>query len=297
MADLHSDLIEKEFSSVDAVALSPLVRRITAPNSGPMTGPGTNTYLLGRDDITVIDPGPNIESHVNAIYRAGGDNIKRIVVTHTHPDHSPAAVPLAKLCGADLIGCTISDDGHQDRSFKPDVDLYPQMLIEARDHSLDAIATPGHVGNHYCFYLREERMVFTGDHIMQGSTVVIIPPSGDMADYISSLQALLAFQVDCLAPAHGHLMARAEKVVREIIDHRLARETKVIAGLQQHPNASLNQLVDVVYHDVDPRLKRIAGLSLWAHLLKLEKEGRARKRSEEHWLYGDELWSLTRTKD
>lgn len=295
MADLHSSIVERDIRSDVATRLSPLVQRITAPNPGPMTGPGTNTYLLGVDEITVVDPGPKIDSHINAIKKAGGDKITRVIVTHTHPDHSPAAKPLADACGAELIGCVIADDGHQDRSFVPTVSLSPEQLIKAKDHSIDAVFTPGHVGNHFCFYLREDKMLFTGDHIMQGATVVIIPPSGDMADYIHSLQSLLHYDIDHLAPAHGHLMAEAHRVVQEIIDHRLARENKVIAGLKRFPNTSLDKLLETVYNDVDPRLLRIAKLSLWAHLLKLEKENRAAKHSEDHWLFGEELWRLQGT--
>ncbi len=186
----------------------------------------------------------------------------------------------------------LADDGHQDRSFVPDFSLQPDSTIKAGDHCIEAVFTPGHVGNHYCFYLREDKMLFTGDHIMQGATVVIIPPSGDMRDYIDSLKKLLNYSLNFLAPAHGHLMSEAHRVIQEIIDHRLSREDKVVAALTQSPNNSLDQLMGTVYADVDPRLHRIAKLSLWAHLLKLEKDQRAEKHSEDHWLFGDELWSL-----
>lgn len=293
MADLHTSVVKKEIRPGVAVRLSPLVQRITAPNAGPMTGPGTNTYLLGAEEITVIDPGPKIDSHIEAIVKTGGNKITRVLVTHTHPDHSPAAKPLADACGAELIGCVLADDGHQDRTFEPTIPLVPDQLIQAKDHCIDAVFTPGHVGNHYCFYVREDKLLFTGDHIMQGATVVIIPPSGDMADYIQSLQKLLAYDITYLAPAHGHLMSEAHRVIQEIIDHRLAREMKVVEGLRRSPNTSLDKLMEFVYADVDPRLQRIAKLSLWAHLLKLEKQNRAAKHSEDHWLFGDELWALT----
>ncbi|MCW8194321.1 MBL fold metallo-hydrolase [Proteobacteria bacterium 005FR1] len=257
-----------------------------------MTGPGTNTYLIGRDEITVIDPGPNIPSHVEAILRAGEGRIRRILVTHTHPDHSPAAKPIAAATGAKQFGCLLEDDGHQDLSFNADVELQPGQKIQASDHSIEALYTPGHVGNHYCFHLAEENMVFTGDHIMQGSTVVIIPPSGDMFDYINSLRLLTTYPVDVLAPAHGHLMNDAQRVVNELIAHRMGREEKVVAALQQLPDSTLDQLMDIVYADVDKRLYKIAKLSLWAHLLKLEKDGRASKHAEKHWLFDDELWRL-----
>jgi len=292
VADLHSTVVEIPIEPGTPATMSALVSRITAPNAGPMTGPGTNTYLIGNNDITVLDPGPAIESHIDAIVKAGNNRIKHIVVTHTHPDHSPAAKMLAEKTGASLIGSVIIDDGHQDKSFVPTVHLHNGYRVTTDDYHLEAIYTPGHVGNHYCFWLAEDKMLFTGDHIMQGATVVIIPPSGDMSDYVRSLQLLLDYEIDLLAPAHGHLMADAHRVVQQIIDHRLSREEKVCDALRLTPNASLDKLMEYVYADVDQRLYRIAKLSLWAHLLKLEKENRAEKHAEQHWLYDDELWRL-----
>jgi len=295
VADLHSTVVEKPIHPGEPIQLTPLVRRITAPNPGPMTGPGTNTFLIGKNDITVVDPGPLIDSHIEAILSAGDGKIKRIVVTHTHPDHSPAAKPLALATGAELIGSVIHDDGHQDTSFEPTMTLKhcENVDVTNNEYNLKALHTPGHVGNHFCLWLEEEKMLFTGDHIMQGTTVVIIPPSGDMADYIRSLKLLLEYDIDLLAPAHGHLMASAHAVVQEIINHRLGREEKVVAALKQFPNTSLDQLMEAVYADVDKRLFHIAKLSLWAHLLKLEKDKRAVKHAESHWLFGDEVWRLT----
>ncbi|MGI1678556.1 MAG: MBL fold metallo-hydrolase [Cellvibrionaceae bacterium] len=259
-----------------------------------MTGPGTNTFLIGTDDITVVDPGPLIDSHVEAILSAGDGKIKRVVVTHTHPDHSPSAKPIALATGAELIGSVIQDDGHQDRSFEPTIELKhcENIVVKNNEYTLKPLHTPGHVGNHFCFWLAEDKMLFTGDHIMQGTTVVIIPPSGDMADYIRSLKLLLDYDIELLAPAHGHLMGEAHAVVQEIIDHRLGREEKVVAALKNFPNTTLDKLMETVYADVDKRLFQIAKLSLWAHLLKLEKDKRAVKHAENHWLFGDEVWSL-----
>lgn len=292
MADLHSNIIEKDIIPGEAIRLSDLVVRITAPNAGPMTGPGTNTYLVGKSDITVIDPGPNIASHVQAILQAGEGKIRRVAVTHTHPDHSPAAKPIAEATAATLFGSLLDDDGHQDLSFKPHHELRHGDKITGTDACIEALYTPGHVGNHFCFYLPEERTIFTGDHIMQGATVVIIPPSGNMLDYITSLDLLTRYDVERLAPAHGHLMADAHQVARDLIKHRLGREAKVISALEQSPDATLDQLMDIVYADVDKRLYKIAKLSLWAHLLKLEREDRASKHAEKHWLFDDELWRL-----
>ncbi|GAB1259309.1 MBL fold metallo-hydrolase [Aurantivibrio plasticivorans] len=293
MADLHTSVVEKTITVGSAIQVSPKVRRITAPNAGPMTGPGTNTFLIGDDDVTVLDPGPAIDSHIDAIIEACGGKLNKVVVTHTHADHSPAAKLLKEKTGAQLFGSLLADDAHQDKSFVPDVTLTHLQQIPSDEYQLSALHTPGHVGNHFCFYLADDRMVFTGDHIMQGATVVIIPPSGDMADYIASLKLLLEYDIELLAPAHGHLMASAHEVVQQIIDHRLSREVKVITGLKRSPDSSLDTLMREVYADVDERLYRIAKLSLWAHLLKLEKEGRARKHAEQHWLYDDELWLYT----
>lgn len=296
MADLHSSIIEADITPGKPVRLSERVSRITAPNPGPMTGPGTNTYLVGTDEITVIDPGPNIDSHVQAILDAGGDRIRHVAVTHTHPDHSPAAMPIAEVTGAELYGAVLDDDGHQDQSFQPTVELQPGQVLATPEYSIEALFTPGHVGNHYCFYLRDENTVFTGDHIMQGTTVVIIPPSGDMLDYIESLQLLTRHEVDRLAPAHGHLMTDAHGIVSALVGHRLGREEKVVEALRQRPDSNLDRLMDIAYADLpDPRLYKIARLSLWAHLLKLEREGRAEKHAEKHWLFDDELWRLAET--
>lgn len=294
MADLFSTIIEKPIVSTEAAQLTPLVRRITAPNPSPMTGPGTNTFLVGNDDVTVIDPGPLIDSHIETILSAGNGKIKRILVTHTHPDHSPSALPLARATGAELIGAVIQDDGHQDTSFQPSIHLDHEQTFTAseNEYTIQALHTPGHVGNHFCFWLAEEKMLFTGDHIMQGTTVVIIPPSGDMADYVHSLELLLKKDIDVLAPAHGHLMGEAHGVIQSIIDHRMSREAKVIDALKQYPSTSLDQLMETVYADVDAHLLPIAKLSLWAHLLKLEKDKKAVKRAESHWLFGDEVWTL-----
>ncbi|GAB1266500.1 MBL fold metallo-hydrolase [Aurantivibrio infirmus] len=291
MADLHTSIVEKDISPGVPVRLSNLVTRITAPNSGPMTGPGTNTYLIGQQDITVVDPGPKIDSHIQAILEAGAGRIKTIAVTHTHPDHSPAALPIAQATGATLVGAVLEDDGHQDSTFKPDKQLQHGDAIVTQEYSLEGVFTPGHVGNHFCFCLPEEKMMFVGDHIMQGATVVIIPPSGDMLDYIASLQLIKQYDVELIAPAHGHLMNEAYQVVDDLVAHRLRREDKVVESLQLSPNSNLDTLMAFAYADVDKRLYKIAKLSLWAHLLKLEKEFRATKHAEDHWLFGDELWT------
>ena len=255
--------------------LNPRVRRIVAPNPGVMTGPGTNTYLLGDEHVAVLDPGPAIPSHVDAILAAAGGNIRWIVCTHTHPDHSPAWQALAEASGAQVLGGTVPQDGFQDDSFVPHRELVHDDVVACDEFTLRAVHTPGHVGNHFCFFLEEEGMMFAGDHIMNGSTVVIIPPSGDMKAYIESLQLLMKYPLQSIAPGHGDVMEDSAAVVEWLINHRLGREKKVIDGLHQLRRASIDDLVTVVYDDVDTSLHKMARLSLSAHLIKLQQENRA----------------------
>lgn len=269
------------------VQLSPLVRRITAHNPNVMTGPGTNTYLIGRDEIAVIDPGPLLEPHVDAILAACGDRLRWIIATHTHPDHSPAAAPLAAATGAVVLGNRIDNDGRQDASFGPARGFRHDELLATAGFTLRALLTPGHVGNHVCFLLEEEGLLFTGDHIMQGSTVVITPPSGDMKDYLDSLQLLRNYPVKALAPAHGQLILDPAAEIDGLIAHRLKREAKVAGVLRRVGHESLDGLVPAVYDDVDPGLYPVARLSLWAHLLKLQRDGKAQETAGEwRWLAG-----------
>lgn len=264
--------------------LSPRVRRIIAPNPSVMTGPGTNTYLVGNDEIAVVDPGPDEPSHIDAIVREGAGRIRWIVVTHTHEDHSPAATPLARATGAQLRGVAAPDDYYQDLLFTPDVSLAEEPLLATPEFSLRAVHTPGHACNHYCLLLEQEGMLFTGDHIMNGSTVVIIPPSGDMKDYLDSLEKLKTLPLRSLAPGHGELMPEPIAVVDGIIRHRLAREAKVARVLAE-AGGTLDELVERAYDDVPRAMFPMAKYSLWAHLLKLGREGRAVER--------DACWNAT----
>ena len=268
-------------------SLSAQVRRIVAPNPGLMTGPGTNTYVVGETDLVVVDPGPAEPSHVEAILDCVGDQLKFIACTHTHPDHSPAAVRLAEATGATLIGRVTADDQHQDLTFQPAAQIEDDDCISGDGWTLRAIRTPGHIDNHVCFLLEEEGMVFAGDHIMNGSTVVIVPPGGNMADYIASLRRLLDYDVKVVAPGHGELIPDCRGEVEKLVRHRLMREAKVAAALDSVPR-SLDALVVTVYDDVDPAMHEWAKLSLLAHLIKLEGEGRTSKFNVE----GVEHWSL-----
>lgn len=265
-----------------AVRLSPRVLRVTARNPGAMTGPGTNSYLVGAgEQWAVIDPGPADDRHVRALLDAAPGPIRYILVTHTHQDHSPGAVPLRSATGALLLGRTTSHRHWQDETFAPDRELrHDDRLTLASGATLRVIHTPGHASNHLCFALEEERVLFTGDHIIQGSTVVIDPPDGDMAAYIRSLESLLREPLDHLAPGHGTLIPDPHAAIQALIQHRLRRETKVLAALRRQKPAPLTSLVKSVYDDVSPQLHPLAERSLLAHLLKLEAEGRARREGD-----------------
>jgi glyoxylase-like metal-dependent hydrolase (beta-lactamase superfamily II) len=252
-----------------ARALSPLVRRIVAPNGGLMTGAGTNTYLVGIDEIAVIDPGPDDADHLEAIAGCGGDRIRWILCTHTHPDHSPGAAPLKAITGAEVLAF-----GNRD-GLKVDQRIGDGHRIEATEFRLRAIHTPGHASNHLCFFLEEERLLFSGDHVMQGSTVVIRPPDGDMAAYLESLEKLKGLRrIKAIAPAHGHVIEDPKAVLQWYIDHRLEREREVYEALQARGTAKVTILVEDIYTDVPAELHAVARYSVHAHLLKLAAEGK-----------------------
>ena len=251
-----------------ARALSPLVRRIVAPNPGMMTGPGTNTYLVGIDEIAVIDPGPDDADHLEAIAGCGGDRIRWILCTHTHPDHAPGAAALRERTGAQIAAW-----GNRD-GLKVGRRLRQGDQIEATEFRLTAHHTPGHASNHLCYYLEEERMLFSGDHVMQGSTVVIKPPDGDMTAYLASLEKVKALRLKSIAPGHGHLIEDPKPLLQWYIDHRLEREAMVYDALAARGTAKIPVLVEDIYTDVDPKLYPVAKHSVHAHLLKLAAEGR-----------------------
>lgn len=259
----------------EIVRLSDRMRRITAPNPGPMTDAGTNTYILGDEQVAVVDPGPLEQSHIDAILDGVGDKIKWVVATHTHPDHSPAVAPIAAATGAQIVGMLPEDTMFQDETFQPDWHMQHDEVINGDNFTLRAIHTPGHVSNHLCFLLDQEGVLLAGDHIMNGSTVVIVPPSGDMKAYIESLQLLASYPLVKIGPAHGELMDNPLETINWLVQHRLGREAKVVEKLSAHTSIELLQLVPSVYDDVDASLHSFAKLSLLAHLIKLEQEQRA----------------------
>lgn len=268
------------------VWLSPNVARITAPNPGPMTGPGTNSYLVGSGSRwVVIDPGPAHEGHLQALKAAlpvaAGGRPLAILATHTHRDHSPGASPLAAATGAPVWGRLAGHRMWQDDSFRPDHEPADGERLDLGDGlSLHAVHTPGHASNHLCWWLESERLLFTGDHLMQGSTVVINPPDGDMAAYLESLRTLRRAHdegtrlLHWLAPGHGFLVAEPPAVIDALVAHRLRREAKVLQALTAAPQP-LEALLPRVYDDVPAALHGVAARSLLAHLLKLQSEGRA----------------------
>lgn len=264
-----------------AVQLSARVRRVTAPNGSVMTGPGTNTYFVGDPDAqawAVIDPGPDDTSHVDAILAAAPGPIRWIFVTHTHRDHSPAAAALKARTGAVLYGRKPAHPEWQDTTFAPDRELaHGERVSVGERTTLRVVHTPGHASNHLCYLLEEEHTLFTGDHVMQGSTVVINPPDGDMAAYLASLHALRREPLQWLAPGHGFLIEHPADAIGRLIEHRLAREAKVVQALRDTAPASLDDLVARVYADVPVTRHGIARRSLIAHLQKLAAEGRAKE--------------------
>ena len=252
------------------------VTRLTAPNPGVMTGPGTNSYLVGEKDIAVIDPGPRIEAHLRKLAELGAGRIRWILATHTHVDHSPGAALLKSLTGAQVLGRPAPQHGNQDASFAPDRVLQHGDRIDLGGSTLRAIHTPGHASNHLCYMLEETGMLFTGDQVMQGSTVVINPPDGNMRAYLDALQGLIGEGAKIIAPGHGYLIGAPDKEIRRLIAHRLAREGKVTAAIARLGEPTLDELVIAVYDDVHPAIHPVAKRSLTAHLEKLTFEGTVR---------------------
>jgi glyoxylase-like metal-dependent hydrolase (beta-lactamase superfamily II) len=251
------------------------VRRLVARNPGVMTGPGTNTYLVGDERCAVIDPGPDDPVHIARILEAAGGRVTAILATHTHPDHSPAVAALAKSTGAEVFGRPAPVHGRQDATFAPTRVLNDGDSVSVGNLSVRAVHTPGHASNHLCYLLEGAGLLFSGDHIMQGSTVVIGPPDGDMEQYLQSLARLQQEPVTRIAPGHGVVIEDAQAEVARIIAHRLQREAKVVERLRRAGRVTIDALVASVYDDVDPALYPVAKGSLLAHLLKLEAEGRA----------------------
>src|SRR3954468_11489535 len=251
-------------------ALSPLVRRVVCDNPSHMTGPGTNTYLVGIDEVAVIDPGPASEQHTDAIIGgAERDRIRWIVLTHTHPDHETGATRLAEATGAQIWAYNKREPSvHVDRA------LADGDTIDGTEFRLEVLHTPGHAPNHLCFFLDEERILFTGDTILGDMYSVVSPKTGgDMAKYLATLERLKKMRLSKIAPGHGDVIEEPKARIDEYLQHRLGREKQIIAILRKHP-AKIREIVATLYVDTPEPLLDVAAKQVHAHLLKLKAEGK-----------------------
>lgn len=274
--------IDIEYGRCDQV--SPLIRRVTANNPGPFTFKGTGTYIVGKGEVAVIDPGPDDPDHLEAILAAtAGEQITHIVITHHHSDHSPLAGPLKARTGATIYGCAAASphaedskvkmEADHDLSFSPDVSLCGGGRVAGPGWTLSAIPTPGHTSNHLCFGLEEENACFSGDHIMGWSTTVITPPDGDMTDYLASLNAIRERTFTTLWPTHGPPIRDVDAFIQAYLDHRQERIDQILNALAAGP-ATIKDLVPRLYADVDPKLWPAAARSMEAAMIHLVRLGR-----------------------
>jgi glyoxylase-like metal-dependent hydrolase (beta-lactamase superfamily II) len=271
--------LEFDYGQVDQV--SPLIRRVVANNPGPFTYLGTGTYIVGRGEVAVIDPGPDLPDHLEALMAAvAGEQVTHILTTHTHSDHSPLARPMAARTGATVIGraspaglqSTIQLDEAAEGEFRPDVEVGDGQRIAGPGWTLEAIATPGHISNHVCYALLEENALFSGDHVMGWSTTVISPPHGDMTDYYASLDKVAARGFATLWPTHGPPVTEVAPFLAAYKAHRLDRERQILAELAKGPRR-IADMVPVMYAAVEPRLHPAAAHSVYAHLIHMVRQG------------------------
>ncbi len=269
------------------VALLKNVQRLTAPNAGRMTGPGTNSYLVGdaASGFIAIDPGPDDAGHIARLHAAAVGDIRMIVCTHSHPDHSPGARPLQALCAADgrpvppILGLPSAPTSRASSEFTPDRELSNGELLalsrNALEHDLTVIFTPGHAANHVCLVLAEDGLLFSGDHVLNGSTTVVDPPDGDMDDYLRSLDLLaevcLQQHIEFILPAHGYVLHDAPNVIARLKAHRLAREAKVAAAIAAVPDGAPADWLPLAYDDVPRAMWPVAERSLMAHVDRLRR--------------------------
>ena len=271
-----------------AVAVGPLVRRVLAANPSAFTFTGTQSFIVGEGEVAVIDPGPDLAEHVDALLAAiAGSQVTAIVCTHTHRDHSPASRALAAATGAPIVGCAplaLDDDGPRadasfDFDYAPDEVLADGEALEGKGWTLEAVATPGHTSNHLCFHLAETGALFSGDHVMGWSTTIVSPPDGDMAAYMASLEKLIGRDDAIYFPAHGESVDKPQAHVRALLGHRRMREKQVLRELRQGVR-EVPALVQAMYRELDPRLHPAAARSVLAHLIDLEARGTVRNEGE-----------------
>jgi glyoxylase-like metal-dependent hydrolase (beta-lactamase superfamily II) len=270
---------------------APGVRRVVCNNPSAFTFRGTNTYIIGRGRVAVMDPGPENAAHLAAVLAATqGETVTHVIVTHTHRDHSPGTAALVAATGATTYGfgphMTPPDQGGEggDHGFRPDVTVPEGGVVEGEGWRLTALHTPGHCANHLCFAMDENGVLFSADHVMGWSTSVVSPPDGDMTDYMASLDRLIARDDAVLLPGHGPAIRDPKPFLQALRAHRLEREAKVLEALTAAVMAPVEELVAPVYGPLDPKLVPAAGRSLLAHLVKLEREGVVRSSVGNNWL-------------
>ena len=275
---------EFNFEYRKAQTLTPLIRRVVADNPSPFTFKGTGTYIVGHDSVAVIDPGPLIPEHINALKRTlHKEKVTHILVTHTHRDHSPAAEPLKSFWGVKTYAYgphrldPSQEPGHSeegsDIEFTPDVTLRHGDLIKGNDWTLEALHTPGHTSNHMCYALHEDNAIFTGDHVMGWSTTVIAPPDGNMTQYMESLELMLARSEDTYWPTHGTCITNVKQFIKSMIQHRLIREQQILACLGRG-HSDIRVIVPEIYAAVDKALYPAAAQSVLSAMIRLVDTGR-----------------------
>lgn len=273
-----------KFAYGDTARVSPRIRRVIADNPGPFTYLGTGVYIVGNGKVAVIDPGPVIETHFDALKRAlAGEEVTHVLVTHSHMDHSPLAHPLAEWAGCKVYagGSAIPSESEvrmeagDDLRFKPDVLVKDGDVFKGLDWTIEAIATPGHTSNHVCFALKEENALFAGDHVMGWSTTVISPPDGHMGDYFASLEKVRARGFSAIWPTHGPPVTEVAAFLDAYITHRHAREDQIVTRLKAG-DTRIPEMVSVIYKDVDKRLHPAACHSVLAHMIHLVETGKVK---------------------